>query len=161
MAPVTEFLRKEFLTCSKPAKIVSFWLSSIVNEAVKIISSWTIFFTKRFWAHKKHQSAKQTTFIILEDFVREKLLPLLFFVRLFLFRWLVGLKFLWLAWNCLDSLIYYTTGDIFVLFNSTEHLKSFQSYLDSRHVNKFFANYRKWKRQQNVLHIMNPIMVNM
>ena len=71
---------------------MNFWLSSIVNEAIKTISSQFIYFTKRLWAHKKHQSAKQTTFFLLEVFICKKLLPLLFFVCLFLFCWLV------LAW---------------------------------------------------------------
>ena len=35
------------------------------------------------------RNAKQTIFPLLEVFVREKVLPLLFFVRLFLFYWLV------------------------------------------------------------------------
>ena len=35
--------------------------------------------------HKKHQNAKQTIFTFLDVFVHEKLLPLLFFVRLIVF----------------------------------------------------------------------------
>ena len=59
--------------------------SSIVNEAIKAIS---IFL----------RNAKQTIFTLLEVFLREKLLPLLFFVRLFLFCWLalVWFAFLWI-----------------------------------------------------------------
>ena len=47
------------------------------------------FFTKRSRAHKKHQNAKQATFILLEVCTRKKLLPLLFSVCLILFCWLM------------------------------------------------------------------------
>ena len=32
-----------------------------------------LFFYEKFRAHKKHQKAKQRTFTLLEDFVREKI----------------------------------------------------------------------------------------
>ena len=47
------------------------------------------FFTKRFRAHKKHQNIKQATFTLLEFCAREKVLPLLFSVSLFLFCWFI------------------------------------------------------------------------
>ena len=46
-------------------------------------------FKKRFWAYKKHQSSKWPVFPLSEVFMRKKLLPLLLFVRLFLFYCLV------------------------------------------------------------------------
>ena len=47
------------------------------------------FFMKRFHMHKKHQNTKQATFTFLEVCVHKKPLPLLLFVRLFLFCWLM------------------------------------------------------------------------
>ena len=47
------------------------------------------FFTKRFWAYKKASKRKITNFTPLRRFLGEKFLPLLFFVRLFMFL-LVG-----------------------------------------------------------------------
>ena len=45
--------------------------SSTVNEAIKTISSqFIIFFTKRFWAYKKHQNSKRTISTLLEVFMR-------------------------------------------------------------------------------------------
>ena len=55
--------------------------SSIVNEVIRIISRQFCFFTKNFECIKStNQNAKQTISTILEDFLRGKLLPLLFFV---------------------------------------------------------------------------------
>ena len=100
--------------------IWQFIISSIVNEVIKTISRQFIFFTKRFWAYKKHQNAKQTTSPFV---VREKLLPLLFFVHLFFWLFLLVSFELFcifecstsfrkknkLAWNCPDNLIYYAS----------------------------------------------------
>ena len=62
-----------------------FGLSSIVNEAIKTISSQFIFFTKRFWVRKKHQSAKQTTFTLLEDLYAKNCYLCCFLFAFFLF----------------------------------------------------------------------------
>ena len=51
---------------------MSFWLSSIVKEAIRAISS-QFFFTKRVWAYKKHQNPKQTISTFLEAFVNAKI----------------------------------------------------------------------------------------
>ena len=61
------------------------FVSSIVFEAIRTILSLFFFLWKDFKCKKKHQNAKQTIFTLLEVFVWEKLLPLLFFVRLILF----------------------------------------------------------------------------
>ena len=47
------------------------------------------FLAKIFYAQKKHQSAKQATFTLLEACARKKLLPLLFSICLILFFWLM------------------------------------------------------------------------
>ena len=71
-----------------------FWhfVSSIVNEAIKTISSqfFLFFFTRRFWAYKKHQNPKQMIPTLLEVFVRAKscCLCLLIFVYVDWF-WLI------------------------------------------------------------------------
>ena len=81
---------------------------SIVNEVTRTI---LIFL----------RNAKQTIFLLLEVFVPEKLLPLLFFVHLFLFCYMVfaWFAFLWAqdffvekSWNCTDNLIYYTNSPV-------------------------------------------------
>ena len=51
-------------------RFIKHW-SSTVNEAIKTISSqFIIFFTKRFWAYKKHQNSKRTISTLLEVFMR-------------------------------------------------------------------------------------------
>ena len=47
------------------------------------------FFTKRFCAHKKHQTRNIQTFTLLENCARKKLLPQLLSVWLILFCWLM------------------------------------------------------------------------
>ena len=80
--------------------IWQFIISSIVNEVIKTISRQFIFFTKRFWAYKKHQNAKQTTSPFV---VREKLLPLLFFVHLFFWLFLLVSFELFCIFECSKS----------------------------------------------------------
>ena len=80
------------------------------------------FFTKRFWANKKHQSAKQTTFTLLEVLCAKNCCLCYFLLACFCFLDGFGLICVFvrsksfckkkkkkLAWNYLDSLIYYTT----------------------------------------------------
>ena len=60
-------------------------LSSIVNEIIKTVSS-VLFFLRKDFEHKKARKRKANDFHPLRSFcAREKLLPLLFSVRLFLF----------------------------------------------------------------------------
>ena len=68
-----EFLWKEFLTCSKSAKVTSEFLIQYYSKwGYQTISSHFIFFTKRFWAYQKHQNPEQTISTLLEVFVRAK-----------------------------------------------------------------------------------------
>ena len=69
------------------------YFSSIANEVIRTISSFKpvyYFFTKRFWAYKKHQNPKQTIFTLLEVFVHAKSCWLYCFLfAYFCFYWLV------------------------------------------------------------------------
>ena len=99
--------------------------SSIVNEAMKTISSQFIFFMKRFWARKNANQAKtnqqnknkQTknnkgnNFLHIKTSKRKKVVC--FALWCFLCAQSLFVKKNKLAWNCLDSLIYYTTESKF------------------------------------------------
>ena len=73
-------------------RFIKHW-SSTVNEAIKTISSqFIIFFTKRFWAYKKHQNSKRTISTLLEVFMRAVnrcLCCFLFAYFFFFFFWLI------------------------------------------------------------------------
>ena len=84
-------------------------------------ASFFFFFYEKILSVKKHQNQKQTISTLLDVFcARRKQLPLLFFVRLFFFCYLVFAWFIFarskffrkkskLAWNYPNNLIYYTT----------------------------------------------------
>ena len=94
--------------------------SSIVNEAIKTISS-QFFFMKRFWAYKNANQAKNNlrnkkkqtknnkgnNFLHIKTSKRVKFFC--FALWCFLRTQNLFVKKKKLAWNCLDSLIYYTT----------------------------------------------------
>ena len=64
--------------------------SSIVNEAIKTISSQFIFFYKRFWVHQKHRNSKQMISTLFEFFACAKNRCLCWFLfAYFCFCWLV------------------------------------------------------------------------
>ena len=60
-------------------------LAVYVNEVKRIILNLFIFFLPKHFKRKKAPKAKQATFTPVENCARKKLLPLLFFVHLFLF----------------------------------------------------------------------------
>ena len=80
------------------------------------------FFYEKIFFLKNYQNPKKKIYTLLDVFcTRRKPLPLLFFVRLFLFCYLVFAWFIFarskcfrnkskLAWNYPNNLIYYTTG---------------------------------------------------
>ena len=90
-----------------------------------------VFFMKRFWAYKKHQNPKQMISTLLERFlpsstvlcVQKTVAFVVFCLLIFVFVgwcWLICVfvrsksfrkKKNNSAWNCIDSLIYYTTNN--------------------------------------------------
>ena len=73
--------------------LIGVHVSSIVNEVISAISNQFIFFLQKDFARTKTQiKPKPTNFLSLKTnqvFMREKLLPLLFYVCIILFVWLV------------------------------------------------------------------------
>ena len=103
--------------------------SSIVDEAIRKTSSQFVFFNEKILSLQKASKRKITYFPRLWSFFCKKLLPLLFFARLFVvllvgFGWFTFLyaqnllvkKENKLVKRCPDSLIYYTTPFIFLSY---------------------------------------------
>ena len=85
-------------------------VSSRVNEAIKTISSQSIFFTKMFWAHKNANQTKTN-----QENKNERTKKNFFFGGgegwCFLCTQNLFVKTNRVVWNCLDSLSYSTTAN--------------------------------------------------
>ena len=131
--------------------------SSIVDEAIRRTSSQFVFFNEKILSLQKASKRKITYFHPLWSFLCKKLLPLLFFVRLFVvllvgFGWftffypqnLLVKKENKLIKKCPDSLIYYTTPFIFLSYYFLKLSKSQCLCFSQPFHRSSLSSSRKW-----------------